>query len=265
MIKLSLAAILILPIAAQAFDLTIGLKTGSTSFDYSEYGSDGSLLDTEFKKLTEGRILNSSGVDLTISANSGILLKKNFVNIGYDYSSFQTKYTGSLLFGGGGYGSVISSTANTVDNYFIKYGEGTNLTKNLSSDLTIGIGFKEWDRKLSTIQDEVYSFKYFTLGNNYSYKLTKNLSTGIGLEGFYAISPEMKAITAGTNITFDLGKTYGYSIKVPLEYKVDKITLFTEYEYGYQNINKSNVVSGFYEPDSENFLNKVMIGAKYTY
>lgn len=68
------------------------------------------------------------------------------------------------------------------------------------------------------------------------------------------------------NTTFDLGRTWGCSVGVPFVYNItDDFALISDYSYGYTKINKSNVVAGYFEPESKNYSHTVDIGFRYSF
>lgn len=242
---LSIAAILAIGVTnINAMDFSLTGKIGYKSFDYNEYDTSGALLDSKKIELSDGSVINTGGLVFKVESKEALIGNSNFASFTFSKSIFDTQYTGSLR-GGGGNGSVLSTTENTLDTYQLTYGEVFNLSKSLKNNLSFGLGYKLWDSKLSTIQDVKFSFTYVSLGYAYEYAFNNTMSIGIGFEAFKAISPKMKYQDPTNNITFDLGNIYGFNINVPLTYNITKnLSSFVEYEYGYLEITKNNINLG---------------------
>ena len=75
----------------------------------------------------------------------------------------------------------------------------------------------------------------------------------VGVEFAYqrAVNPTLYADLKG-GLNFDLGTTDGYYLEIPLIYDIDdNYSIELSYKYDYWKIRESNVVDGFYEPDSK--------------
>ncbi|OHD90900.1 MAG: hypothetical protein A2W83_04950 [Sulfuricurvum sp. RIFCSPLOWO2_12_43_5] len=64
--------------------------------------------------------------------------------------------------------------------------------------------------------------------------------------------------------TYNLNNVYGYKITVPFEVMLShQLGAFISYKYEFWNIDASNSVGGFYEPDSETNNETLSFGFKF--
>lgn len=240
--------------------LSLGIST--VKFDYTETNPQGVMLDTEksdmLGKMKGIRV--EYNPKLSVNSSDTLMLKMK-----YSLDRGNTEYKGSLIGSGQGYGSYTSKTLNTVHDLSVAIDE-TRQIGSLDVGLNVGVGYRYWSRELSSSQKEDYKWMYWKVGGQIGYDLTPALN--IAVNGSYkrAISPKMKAYGSNSPIsdTFNLGDTDGYSFGVPVKYEINKqMFVKTEYSYDYWKIAKSNVISGYYEPDSKTKNQTITVSLGY--
>ncbi|MDX1294909.1 MAG: hypothetical protein R3302_01495 [Sulfurimonadaceae bacterium] len=227
------------------YRLDAGLKT--TAYDYTET-YNGIVLDTEDSSY--GDIAGGyARFELSLTQNR---FSSSALQFYASHTEGETRYIGSILGSGQPYGSYVSTTENTFDelqaNYLLKKSLGTT-----DYQILLGAGFYEWERALSVIQVETYYWYYLQMGIGMEERFYNGWSLGLDLTGQYALSPKMDADLPGIGaVTFDLGDTYTVRTGVPLKVPVaERLELMFRLEYEYTIINHSNIIGGYFEPDSE--------------
>lgn len=242
---------------AGAAEIAIG---GSTvAFDYMET-ANGSNLDSETSSLLD---VKGGYVALRFGGRNQNGVK--FINdVEYSYLKGNTDYVGAYLFvPGSSYGDVVSQTDNKIQNTTFKLGISLPITKCISVGGQAGAGWREWERSLSDGNVETYDWTYWIAGAR------ADVLTEIGEFSLYgnwqkAVKPEMYASSIGTN--FELGSTSGYEAGVKWSAKFSTwAALELEYVYDYWKIGKSDVVNGFYEPDSKTKNQYVKAGLAFIF
>ena len=146
-----------------------------------------------------------------------------------------------------------SITQNTIIEPKIRY-EEVKQTIGYDAKMFFSLGYRYWKREIDKYgthgYDEEYYWSYADIGIGGNKKIG---GVSVGFEAAYqqAIEPELKAYLAG-GMKFELGRTWGYNIKIPVRYDMGK-NFFLEfaYEYDFWRINESNVVNGYHEPKSD--------------
>lgn len=257
--KLSLTLILLQIPVALFGEVIVDVAYQNTFFDYREYDMSGTILDSEKAKDLQGYKMRLKG-----KYANGIFAKStaSYIELSYDHSAGETEYVGAYL-SGGSYGSVVSTTNNTIDKYsFMLMEEYSN--SDYSLYVGVGAGHREWERELSRYQSETYKWFFMSAQIGTRVYLNKEFSFGLSVQYNKAINPKMDATTTGYPfMSFDLGGVKGYEIALPIAYRVNKnLELYSQYEREYFKIAYSNVVNGFYEPDSTTKNNKVSVGLR---
>ncbi|MEA1955543.1 MAG: hypothetical protein U9N02_03515 [Campylobacterota bacterium] len=68
----------------------------------------------------------------------------------------------------------------------------------------------------------------------------------------------------GSGLDFELGDTSGYYYEIPVKYDINnKYSIEISYKYDYWKISKSNIVNGYYEPNSKTKNKIIKIGMIY--
>jgi hypothetical protein len=244
-------ALLLLAVMTQAGSLWVSVD--KTNFDYAETRNDGSLLDTEKNR-------NLLGVSMGIEPKEG---KGWYAKT--RFAGGDTDYAGSVIGGSGVYGSYKGISHNVVSDSTLGY--ATNMTPNTPVNLTLpirwGIGYRGWHRYLNAYS-EYYDWGYATIGTGVHFSPNNRLNLGIDVDYQKAFFAGMSETLHGYH--FDLKNVYGYSITAPLSYALnDHYSFIAQYRYEMWNINHSETIGGFYEPDSRTKNQVISVGVLYRY
>jgi len=210
------------------------------NMDYREYDDAGTLLDSEKSSFSE-----LSGVDF----NFAVIMaheKENFseINVNFMILGGNTQYVGSLLDSGEGYGSYIGRTANSVSDFSVDYKYINRVSDNFALNYGVGLGYRSWERALSTTQIEVYAWYSLRpmIGATYS---DSKFSLGLIAEYQYGFDTTMALLSNSENAekSVTLGSANIFELSIPVNYSVsDQVDIFAEYIYQQQIIEKSNVI-----------------------
>lgn len=245
--------------AASNYRLGTGLVT--TSYDYMETDASG-VLDTERSDF--GDILGGyARLEVTLwEHNYG---GSDAIELYGSHTEGKTEYIGSEFGSGAPYGSETHSTENIFDDYRLSY------LRHIERDpveytFSVGAGYYEWQRTLSTIQAETYHWFYSQLGGRMNYKFVNQWNLGATIAAHYAfeqaIDVEMPAFTG----RLDLGKTYTLTAAVPLTIPISRSIHFAaRIKYEFTKINHSNTLGGVFEPDSEQENLHLYLGLLFRY
>lgn len=176
-----------------------------TNVDYTETG-DGTLgtstgiLDTE-----NG---NVGGYSIGMSAMKSLVFSNDFVKINYSHNKGHTKYIGQLQ-SGGGYGSVVGTSAATMDDFVFNYGLSYDMNKNVLLTPYVEYATHNWDRGVN-------------YGETYSHQ-----SYGVGVLAQY--SPNKEWIFSANAL---VGHTFDSNINV-VNYFNGKLGNSSLYKYGF--------------------------------
>lgn len=242
---LSIALLLPALTHAAGFDIEAGVK--ATAYDYTETQGP-VVLDTEdsdFGDITGGY------ARFSMSLWENVYGGKDGLEFYASHTSGDTRYIGSILGSGQPYGSVVSTTENTYDEIQANY---VRSFSGAAMDYTVrlGLGYYEWERALSAIQVETYYWYFLQAGVGFEERLADNWSLGFDLTGQYAIYKQMDAEMPGLSLSFDLGNTYTIRAGIPLKVAItDALSLTFRGEYEFTSIGHSDIVLGYYEPNSE--------------
>ena len=231
----------------------------SLSMDYTERDSNGNFLDSE--KSDYGDI---DGLELAYSmdfASGHGGADSSSLEFDFAYSRTKSNYDGFLQAGGVIVAPFTTTTDMTIYEPRIRWRE-TKKTDAYDVSVFTSLGYRYWVRDINSAAygyKEEYSWAYGDVGMRVMFH---DNSWHIGLEGAYqkAYAPKLHADLAG-GLDFDLGDTSGYNLSVPLVYDVNKNTsIELSYEYDYWDISASNVVNGYFEPDSETKNETIKLG-----
>ena len=227
--------------------------------DYREYSRSGDILDSE-----KTDYLDMIGFDLGLAY---LFLKEDSyskINLQLLYLRGESEYRGSYIGSGAGYGSVVSHTINDLIDVELSYKKAYFIEDSLELNYGLGLGYRYWNRALSVSQNEVY--KWFSIRPmvGLTYDISKSFFIKTSLEYQYGIDPVTLAVEE--DYEFKLGSANILQAAISLNYTIKpKLNIFVEYTSEVQEIEASNSVSGFYEPDStaKNQYIKIGIGSKY--
>jgi len=251
---LSLALITSVHAGAPNHIFEFGAKT--TSYDYTERDSQDNVLNTEESNFFEiGGIYASYDYKLKeLTYPDGNVA--HYLNIYGSYSGGDTDYTGSSLVNGEGFGSVKNTTGNTFYELEINL-KRVRYHKTSSTYILFGLGYKEWERELSSTQVETYHYKYAQIGVGGEKQIYKNISLGIDIKAIVGFDTKMDADfdettqTNSLNETFNLGAVYSYKIATPLTIPINKqLSFTTKAEYEFSSYGKSDTITktNFFKP-----------------
>ena len=233
-----------------ASDYSLSLSADTTKFDYAETDRSGNLLDTE--RADYGKI---SGLTITLEP------RYQGWYFSAAYAEGNTDYVGSLLGSGDPYGSYRGITANEIEDYILGYKATARDTRgDWEIPLTVGVGYRRWLRQLG--YDELYDWGYYNFGIGLHLRLSSTMSIGADAAYQKAFNAQMYENLHG--YTYNLNNVYGYKITVPFEVMLShQLGAFISYNYEFWNIDASNSVGGFYEPDSETNNETLSFGFKF--
>jgi hypothetical protein len=225
-----------------AFTTSVSLV--GMSMDYKEYDNSSTLIDSE-----KSDFMELGGVEIGL----GYMVSKEMsaytqVNMNFMMLTGSSTYKGSVLGSGDPYGTITSTTQNTIMDMELSYKRGYSLSKSLELNYGLGFGYRYWERSLSASQVETYTWYSLRPMIGVDYALNNRVNIALELEYQYGINPVMDESTYGE---FTLGGADIIELSLPISYKYnEKLDMFFEYVYQKQTIEKSNVVSGYIEPDS---------------
>ena len=231
----------------------IGAKT--TAFNYTERDFNDQKLNTEESNFFEiGGVYASYSYKLK-ETNYPDANVAHYINFYGSYTGGNTDYTGSKLVGTNNFGSINNTTVNSF--YEVEVNIKQVKYYDISSRYVLfGLGYKEWERELSSSQLETYHYRYIQIAIGGEKQIYKNWSLGLDLTVQLGFDQEMDADFAETsqtntlNETFKLGTVYTYKIATPLVIPINKqLSFTTKLEYEFTNYNKSNtiIVNNFFK------------------
>jgi len=231
----------------------------SLSMDYKETSKNGNFLDSEKSRFGDIPGFKLEYVKVVGPGYGG----SNESSLGFslDYSRGDSAYDGFLQSTSS---SILvpfnATTQNTIIEPKIRWSE-TNRGSSYDVGVFTSIGYRYWKRHLGSQYGykEKYSWFYGDVGLK---ALFHDANWHIGFEVAYqmAYKPQLNAQTNG-GLDFDLGKTSGYYYKIPLSYDINKnYSIEVSYKFNHWKINSSNVVSGYYEPQSITNNRQIYIG-----
>ncbi len=228
------------------------LKVG-TSFlkmNYVETGRSGKFLDSETSLFTDIDGFNISyRKDIGRLGSNGQL---NSIEVSLRQLKGTSAYDGFLQSSSG---AIIRPYKTTTQNKIFEPKlrlMRTKYTHNYDIGMFVSVGNREWTRDMSSDPygiKEIYDWKYYDFGIKTVF-YDDYWELGLELAFQKAINPTMNAYM-NPILNFDLGDVRGYYYKTAIGYNFDKnLKLELEYEYNEWKIDASNIVRGYYEPDS---------------
>ena len=225
--------------------LSTSVSLQTMSMDYREYLPSGKILDSEKSNFHElGGV--EVGVDylLVSSARSTLELNSNL-----NFLGGYTDYVGSLRGTRGEYGSVLSRTVDYIFDFDIALQNKYKLMKNVELTYALGLGYRFWKRMLSENQAEDY--KWFSLRPmlGINYQVMDKIMCGLEVQYEHGLDTIMYASDTGSTYDLASANILKYSFAVMYDYS-DAINILFKYIYEKQEIEASNIINGFYEPQS---------------
>lgn len=245
---LLLACVESVPLCADTF----GISFETLSFDYREYDTDGTILDSEKSDFMPG-----IRAWYSIPAGVGDSIEADFSWFGGD-----TDYVGFLLGSGGSYGDYVATTNNTLMEGSLSYSTHAPTAWG-DVFMSLGAGYRYWERALADGHTEEYIWPYGKLSLGSTADITADDTLSISASYQYAFDPKMESNVYGT---FDLGTTDGIEITVPWRHRIDN-QWSTEIRYTYSTweIGRSDVVGIAVEPDSKTVQHRGSFALVYQY
>ncbi|MBU0632059.1 hypothetical protein KKA17_05385 [bacterium] len=231
--------------------------------DYKEYNPNGVLLDSETSSL--GEITGyEMGLDYILDSD-----RYTSDEIGIDLMVLDGKsaYKGSLLGSGNPYGSYVSTTQNSFIDTSIKYKHTDIYEGMLHFSYGLGLGYYAWNRKLSSSQEELYS--WFSLRPMLGLSVDiDQFNVGITAEYQYGFNTKMHS--SNPALDFTLGSADIFELTLPFIYNYNHETeFFIKTVFSKQTIGKSDNVSDgshtYYEPDSTSYSSYVKAGIAFKF
>ena len=243
LVKWVLGAVLCMNVANASSTLEASLV--GLSFDYNEYDVAGKWLDSE-----------TSGYDdvlgFEMRYHKPIYKSEDFwhnIELGARYIKGETEYNGHLQdLRTGALTPYKTHTDVAISEGWLRY-HIQNATSSNEAWVFVGIGYRHWERNLQGPYgyDETYMWPYGEVGLRGRWS-DGAYTTGFDASARLAYEPKLDAL----GMSFDLGQTWGYSVRVPLMYEINpRLSVGVEYMYEWWESGRSNVVGGFFEPDSE--------------
>ena len=184
----------------------------------------------------------------------------------YQKVSGSTTYKGSRLGSGDPYGSYVSTTQNELKDVRIMFKERYELSSLVTLQAGVGYGNHSWERELSKIQTETYTWDYLRIvaGGSFKFDAASKLAFDVFAAYEHAFSSTMSADVNGSALDFDLGGVTSYEADFYGFFKIDEdLYLAGGYIIKQQRIESSNIVSGFYEPQSRDVQQFYKLGIIY--
>lgn len=248
MYKTLLPLALITSLHAAPYDNKLEFGGKTTLYDYTERDTSGNILDTE-----ESDLFKVGGIYASYDYRLKALNTKEdsfayYLNAYASITSGETDYTGSNLINGGGFGSVTNTTQNTFYEYQVNF-KRVDFYDTSSRYISVGLGYREWERELSSTQIETYHYHFLQVATGGEKQIYKDWSIGLDLSLQLAYNPEMDADfgetsqTTSLNETFDLGTVYTYKVGIPLTLELnDSWSFTTKAEYEFTSYGRSNTI-----------------------
>ena len=242
-------SLLILVFFTKIYADEIKLGASFLKMNYVETGKSGQFLDSEKSDYTD-----IDGFSISYRKDIGNLNSDNQLS-SLEFSLRQLKgssnYDGFLQNNGVIVAPHKSITQNKIFESKIRLAR-TMYSANYDISLFTSLGNREWTRDMSGDKygfKEFYDWKYYDVGFKTTF-YDGHWELGFELGYQKAINPTMIAYMSKVR-KFDLGDVSGHYYKIPLGYNFDKnLKLELEYEYDKWTIGASNIVDGYYEPDS---------------
>ena len=259
-LKFLMGMLIVLSTSLMAKELhnSYSLALVGMSMDYKEY--DPQLVDSEKSTFTD-----VGGFEM---AYGYLLSNQSKINFSAMYVRGYTDYVGSAIGRSNPYGSLTSRTRNNIVDIALSYARYKELNYGLTLDYGAGVGYRYWERTLSSIQNELYDWFSLRTRIGVTKEISNQFAFNIGAEYQYGIKPNMHASSVGTDFTLgsadilkgNLGLIYSYS---------PKIDIFMDASLEKQTIETSNIVSvggiGYYEPDSTAYNTYLKFGVTFKY
>lgn len=125
-------------------------------------------------------------------------------------------------------------------------------TGDVEMNVFASLANRDWTRDIQGQYGylEEYEWAYADVGTRFLFKINR-ARLGIEFAYKYAFDPKLYAAFNG-GMNFNLGTTKGYTLEVPMIVDLNRaMAIELSYKLDNWSISHSNVVNGYYEPDSE--------------
>jgi len=230
------------------------------AMDYKEYSNSGVLLDSENSSF-QGIEGSQLGVmyQLNDSEMFSTYFESNLMSL-----SGNSDYVGSILGSGNSYGSYLSKTVNKIVDIELKVKQSMRINNNFSLLYGLGVGYRLWERELTTTFIEDYEWYSVRVLGGFKYVFNRNFSIGSELEYQYGFNEVLSA--TGFSGEFELGSADIWKLSIPIVYSYnEKVDFIASMIFSEQTIGRSNVINGYYEPDSTAKNQYIQLGLNFKY
>ena len=247
-------------IFAKDTSFTSSVSLVSMSMDYREYDKHGNILDSE-----DSSYLDLGGVEVSLGYTiAEDLISSSEIIFNFMILAGNTTYTGSYLGSTLGYGSVVSTTLNTIIDKDISYKQSRVLNNKIEISYGIGIGHRYWERVLNISQIEKYT--WYSIRPMFGINTVNKERFNLGMFIEYQYGFDTKVSASNPDLDFKLGGADILEVSFPVSYKYNENTdFFFEATLQKQMIEESNVNSGYYEPKSTAYNSYLKIGIEYNF
>jgi len=237
------------------------LAVVNMNMDYREYDKKGKILDSE----------KSDFVDMNgIYYDTGYKINKkgsyDEIMLSILYLGGITVYKGSYLDQNEktNYGSVVDINQQRIIDAQFTYSKAYLLGNSVAIRGGIGIGYRHWKRILSKNQTEIYKWSSVRPNLGFIFNLGNSFLLQTSVEYQHGMDAVMLDVE-GKN-EFKLGSANiiqgDVSLRMPIANTVD---ISMQYTYQLQKIKASDIVNGYYEPDSTAKNQYIKIGVIVRY
>ena len=240
---------------AEKNNLKYSLSFVQMGMDYNEY-YNGIWQDGESANLT--KII---GYDM----NFGFLFNRSSESVNEIYVDIMQLggYSAYDGFTRSGHTPLQGTTSNQFIDASLAYKYTYRYDRLLDLYAGVGIGYHSWDRKLSSIQEELYEWNSIRPSIGANIKI-QQFDLGMFVEYQYGFNATMSASDTGDK--YKLGGADVVVVGFPLRYNYDRnLEFFAQYTLSTQTIKQSNVVNTLLEPDSTSQQNYFKIGATFKF
>ncbi len=236
------------------------------SIDYKEYAPTGELLDSE-----SSDFMDIYGFEI----GYGHLFKTSDsfatkVDVRYRRVEGESLYVGAVLGSDEPYGSLVSTTRNTISDFSLMIKEIYIYNEYVNFKGGVGFGRHRWERTLSSVQNEIYGWYPIQLeiGGMFVFEPASVLAFDFGLTYEKGLSPYMRLEDPA--IDFTLGGVECLEASLYGIYTITgKWSFIGGYTYRRQSITRSDLIESelgtVYEPDSTDYQQEFKVGIGYSF
>jgi hypothetical protein len=234
---------------------TYSLALVGMSMDYKEYNPD--LKDSEASSFTD-----IAGFEMSYGYK---LSDESKINASIMYVSGYSDYIGSELVSGK---PVTSRTVNDVVDFALDYTCYRDINYGFTLDYGVGIGYRYWQRQLSSTQTEIYDWFSIRPKIGVEKEIGEAFTIKTAIEYQYGIKPNMYASNLGADFTLGSADILKGNLRFIYSYST-KMDIFIDASLEKQTIGKSNIIASggknYFEPDSTAYNQYLKFGVTFKY